>query len=156
MTDDQPPSAGDASEPPSTGDANEDGPVAGRYAFGIRFHLAPTTPAVSVDPRTFEATMYRAAPAPGTRGWRFFRDNLWHGEVNAPDHLRSLAEEALGVPVDAVDFRELQATPAYLDALRETAAANLADFRADTVDEALTKYLGSSIRVVEDPEWASE
>ncbi|MEF8773471.1 MAG: LWR-salt protein [Halobacteriales archaeon] len=142
--------------PPSDGDSNEDGPVAGRYVFGVRFHLAPTAPTVSVDPATFEATMYRTAPDPGTPDWRFFRDNLWHGEVNAPDHLRSLAEEALGVPVDKVDFGELQATPAYLDALRETAAANLADFRADTADEALRKYLGSSLRVVEDPDWAGD
>lgn len=52
------------------------------------------------------------------------------------------------MPVAAVSFRELQADEAYLEALRAEIGANLAEFRADAVDRALTKYLGSSIRVL--------
>ena len=66
-----------------------------------------------------------------------------------------MTEAALGVPVVAVEFRELQTDEAYLASLRDAVAEDLAEFRADSVDEALSKYLGSSIRVVPGEEGAS-
>jgi hypothetical protein len=116
------------------------------YVFGVVFRLDPE-PGVRVQPERFEATLERRADPPGEPGWLFFRDNLWHGEVNNEVHLRELASEALGVPVDSVSFRELRTDAAYLDALREAVGADLSQFRADSVDEALHKYLGSSIHV---------
>jgi hypothetical protein len=54
------------------------------------------------------------------------------------------------VPRDvAVSFRELRTSQSYLDDLRACIAENLDDFNAARVDEALSKYLGSSIHVVE-------
>jgi hypothetical protein len=116
------------------------------YVFRVRFRLDPA-PGVSVDPDRFETTLERRAAPPGDPGWLFFRDNLWRGEANDEAHLRETASEALGVPVESVSFRELRTDAAYLDALREAVAADLSRFRADGVDEALHKYLGSSIHV---------
>lgn len=130
-------------------DAADDDPGRARYVFAVRFRLEPSASAVSVEPATFETTLSRAADPPGTAGWRFFRDNLWHGELNAPDHFRELTEEALGVPVAHVEFRGLRTDEAYLSALREAVADDLEAFRASSVDEALSKYLGSSVHVVD-------
>ncbi len=47
-----------------------------------------------------------------------------------------------------VTFSELRTDRPYLDALRDAIGAQLGEFRADTVDETLKKYLGSSIHVV--------
>jgi hypothetical protein len=63
--------------------------------------------------------------------------------------LREWAEARLGVPVRSVSFAELRTDRAYLDALRRAVGADLARFNAESVDEALTKYLGSSIHVRE-------
>lgn len=120
-----------------------------RYVFRVAFRIEPSAPTVSVEPATFETTLYRAADPPGELGWLFFRDHLWRGEVGDETYLREVAEEAIGVPVTAVSFRELRTDQAYLDALRDVAGEHLEEFRADTVDEALTKYLGSSIHVVD-------
>lgn len=117
------------------------------YVFRVRFRLAGE--GVRLDPETFEATLYRPADVPGEPGWLFFRDNLWHGEVGDPDHLRSTAAETLDVEVLELSFAELRATASYLEALREAIAADLTAFRADTVDEVVSNYLGSSIRVVD-------
>lgn len=122
-----------------------------RYVFRVAYRLDPGA-GVSVDPATFETTMYRAADPPGTDGWLFFRDNLWHGELGDEDHVRTLTEEALGVTVTSVSFSELQTDEAYLDALRDEVGASLGEFNAASVDEALSKYLGSSIRVTADGE----
>ena len=124
---------------PETGDAH--------YVFRVRFRLAPAPPAVDVDPETFDTTLSRRAAPPGEDGWRFFRDNLWRGAVGNEPYLREVTEEALGVPVESVAFSELRTDEAYLDALRAAIRDDLAAFRADSVDEALSKYLGSSIRV---------
>lgn len=123
-----------------------------KYVFTVRFRLDPEPAGVSVDPHTFETTLYRRADPPGESGWRFFRDNLWHGEVNDPAHLRELTAEALGVDVVAVEFEELRTGPDYLDDLRVAIGEDLDAFRAETVEEVLSKYLGSSIRVVEPAE----
>jgi hypothetical protein len=92
--------------------------------------------------------MNRQADPPGEEGWLFFRDNLWRGEVNAPDHLRGLTEDALGVPIESVTFRELRTDEAYLSALEGEISEHLDLFRADDVPEVLNKYLGSSVHVV--------
>lgn len=123
-----------------------------RYVFRLRFRLEPTVEGVSTDPDRFETTVYRRAEPPGEDGWRFFRDHLWHGELADPEHFRSVAEDALGVPVESVEFRELQTDEAYFEIFREAVGADLAAFRADSVDRALSKYLGSSIRVVPEAE----
>ncbi|MFA9502272.1 LWR-salt protein [Natrinema sp. H-ect1] len=125
-----------------------------RYVFRVRVHIEPARAVVSLEPDSAETTvtLYRDAPEPGTEGWLFFRNTLWRGAVGDDDYARRLAAEWLGVPertVDAVDFRELQADEAYLDALTEAIAADLEAFKADDVDDALSKYLGSSIRVTD-------
>lgn len=126
----------------------DDQSAAGRYVFAVEFRLDPGSRDLLVEPATFETTVFRVADQPGEPGWRFFRDNLWRGEVNHPDHVRDLTEEALGVPVDAVTFRELRVTEAYLERLRSAIADDLAAFNADSDDEVLRNYLGSSIHVV--------
>lgn len=117
-----------------------------RYAFRVRARFAPP-PGVSVEPATVEVRFYRQAAEPGEEGWLFFRDNLWRGEVADEAHFRDLVADALGVEVDSVSFAALETDREYLDALKVTIAADLGHFRADSVDEALTKYLGSSIEV---------
>ena len=124
----------------------------GAYVFRVRFRV-DASDAVTVAPGSFETTLRYRAPDPGTDGWLFFRDNLWRGEVNDREHARRFVEDALGVPVDRVEFRSLRADQAYVDALRDAIADDLAAFTADSVDEAVSKYLGSSIDVVDDP-WA--
>lgn len=120
-----------------------------RYVFRVRFRLVPATPDVSTDPQTFETTMYRDADPSGEPGWLFFRDNLWRGKLGDHEHFRTLTEEALDVSVDSVSFSELRTTETYLDDLKEAIADDLETFNADSVEEVLTKYLGSSIHVVE-------
>jgi hypothetical protein len=126
-------------------------PEAGaRYVFKIEFRLEPETRGVSVSPDAFETTLFRSADPPGDDGWLFFRDNLWHGDVNDEGYYREIAADELGVPVVGVTFRELQTTDSYLDALKAEIQADLDLFNADAVTEVLSKYLGSSIRVVEE------
>lgn len=132
--------------------ADDDEPWTAKYVFKVRFRLEPSVVGIRADPAAFETTVYRRADPPGEAGWLFFRDNCWHGELNDPDYFRELTEEALGVTVQSVDFRELQTDEAYLDALRDEIAENLYLFNADDVSEVLSKYLGSSIRVESDPD----
>ncbi|MCU4717454.1 LWR-salt protein [Halapricum hydrolyticum] len=119
-----------------------------RYKFRVRFRIEPSLAEVSVDPAEFETTLYRSADPPGEAGWLFFRDHLWRGDLGDETYLQEVAEDALGVPVVSVSFSELQTDQAYLDALRNEIGGQLDEFRAETVDEALKKYLGSSIHVV--------
>ena len=120
-----------------------------RYVFRVTVRLEPTVPGVSVDPDQFDTTLYRTADSPGEEGWLFFRDNLWHGELGDETHFRELTAEALDVPVVAVSFSELQTTEGYLAAFRGGIADELATFNASTVDQVLSRFLGSSIRVVD-------
>ncbi|MFB6304090.1 MAG: LWR-salt protein [Haloferacaceae archaeon] len=115
------------------------------YVFRVRFRLDPE--GVRVDPAAFETRVERPADPPGEEGWLFFRDFLWRGQVGDAETLRRWASDRLGVPVESVSFAELRTDGAYLDALREAVADDLDAFNADDVDEALTKYLGSSIHV---------
>lgn len=124
-------------------------PASARYVFAVRFRLDPDGGDLRVEPATFETTMYREADQPGEPGWRFFRDNLWRGELNHPDHFRELTGERLGVPVDSASFRELRATEPYYERLQEAIADDLDAFNATGVEAVLNKYLGSSIHVVE-------
>lgn len=119
-----------------------------RYVFRVRFRIEPSLPEVSVDPAEFETTLYRAANPPGEAGWLFFRDHLWRGNIGDEAYLREVAEDALGVPVVSISFSELQTEQTHLDALRAAIGDQLGEFKADTVDEAIKKYLGSSIHVV--------
>jgi len=119
------------------------------YVFGCRFRVDPDVPGLRAEPNEFETTLSRRADPPGEDGWLFFRDNLWHGELNDPAYFRELTEEALGVTVLAVDFRELRTDTAYLDALEAEIGDNLALFNAETVPEVRSKYLGSSLRVTD-------
>jgi hypothetical protein len=124
-------------------------PAVASYVFRVRFRLDPDEPGLHPSPATFETTLYRAADEPEEAGWLFFRDYLWHGELSDPTHFRGLAEEALGVPVEVVDFRELRTDEAYLASLKEAIGDDLGAFNADSVSAALSKYLGSSISVSE-------
>ncbi|QWC18381.1 LWR-salt protein [Halorubrum sp. 2020YC2] len=123
------------------------------YVFRVAFRLDP--PDAAVDPDRFETTMELPAAEPGTDGWLFFRDRLWRGEIGDEPAFRRLAEARLGladagsVEVVAADFRELRTDEAHLDALTESIAADLDRFNADSVDEVLRKYLGSSVHVRE-------
>lgn len=121
--------------------------MSGRYVFAVRFRLAPEAD-VYVEPATFETTLYREADPPGEEGWLFFRDNLWRGELNAPDHLRDLTEEALDVPVESIEYRRFEIREADYEALKEAIAADLEAFNADSTSEVINKYFGSSIDVV--------
>jgi len=116
------------------------------YVFSVRFRLSPDA-SVSVEPATFETTLRRPADLPGEDGWLFFRDNLWRGDVNDQPHARELAEGALGVPVESVEYRRFDADAEYYDALKAAIAEDLELFKADSVSEVLTKYFGSSVEV---------
>ncbi|MFD1563464.1 LWR-salt protein [Haloarchaeobius amylolyticus] len=125
-----------------------------RYAFRVRIRIEPAHEDVSIEPSSAETTvtLFREAPEPGTEGWLFFRNTLWRGEVGDEDYARQLAAAWLGVPertVHAVEFRELQTDQEYFDALKAEIAADLEPFKADTVSEVISKYLGSSVRVTD-------
>ena len=119
------------------------------YVFSVRLGLSPADPELRLDPATVETTLFRTAADPGETGWLFFRDNLWRGEVNDPDHLRESAEDALGLEVRSVEFRELRAEAAYVEALKTEIADSLDLFNADDTAEVLRKYLGSRIHVTD-------
>jgi len=122
----------------------------GAYVFRVRFRVAATDDA-SVSPAAFETTFRYAAPAPGTDGWLFFREYLWRGDVTDHEHARRFVDDRVDVSVERVEFRSLRADREYVDALRDAVADDLDAFNADDVDAALSKYLGSSVDVVEDP-----
>jgi hypothetical protein len=124
--------------------------VQAAYVARIRFRFAPDEARVSVEPGTFETTVRWTAPEPESDGWLFFRDHCWHGEFNDPTHARELLADALGVPVEDASFSELRTDEAYLSALRDAVGEQLDLFNADSTSEALSKYLGSSIHVVDE------
>ena len=119
------------------------------YVFRVRFRLEPAETGLRADPASFETTLYRRVDPPGEPGWLFFRDNLWHGDLSDPDHFRTVTAEALGVPVEEVSFSELRIDPDALAELKAAIGEDLPAFNADSVSEALSKYLGSSIHVVD-------
>lgn len=119
--------------------------MSGQYVFNVRFRLDPSD--VRVEPDRFETALYREADPPGEEGWLFFRDNLWRGELNSPEHFRDLAEAALDVPVERVEYRRFEVSEAGYGALKDAIAADLDQFNAEAVSEVLNKYFGSSIEV---------
>lgn len=119
----------------------------GRYAFRVRFRLEPDDAGVTVEQPTFETRVTVEAVGPGREGWLFFRDTLWRGEVNDERYVRDLLEEKLGVPVESVAFSALEMDEDYFETLKDEIAANLTLFKADTVTEVISKYLGSSITI---------
>ncbi|RQG92195.1 LWR-salt protein [Natrarchaeobius chitinivorans] len=123
----------------------------GQYVFTAQVRLEPAREFVSLDPNTAETTVtvFLEAAEPGTGDWLFFRNTLWRGEVGDEEHGRQLAEEWLDLPVESVSFRELQVDEEYFETLKAAIADDLEPFNADAVSEVLTKYLGSSIRVVD-------
>ncbi|APX95181.1 LWR-salt protein [Natronorubrum daqingense] len=122
-----------------------------QYVFRARLHLESERPDVHLEPSTAEptVTVFFDAAEPGTDGWKFFRETLWRGEVNDEAYGCTLIEEWLDEPVESVSFRELQVDEAYFEALKDEIAADLEAFNADDVSAVLSKYLGSSIRVLE-------
>ena len=115
------------------------------YVFRIAFRLEPT--GAEVDPDRFETTMEVPASEPGTEGWLFFRDRLWRGEIGDEPAFRRLATDRLGVDIVDASFLELRTDEAFLDALKKAIDDDLDRFNADSVDETLHKYLGSSVHV---------
>ena len=115
------------------------------YVFRVRFRLDPD--GVRVDPDVFETVLRIPAPTPGEEGWLFFQRTLWRGAVGDESHMRSVAEDHLGVPVASVSFSELETDRSYLADLQSEIGDDLARFNADSVDAVLHKYLGSSIHV---------
>lgn len=118
-----------------------------RYVFALRVRLDPSTRGVTVEPNEFETRLYREAETPGEDGWLFFRNHLWRGELADDAHFRELAEDALDVTVSDAEYRAFEMDDAYREAFREEIAADLEAFRADSVDEVVNKYLGSSLEV---------
>ncbi|WP_053946716.1 LWR-salt protein [Halolamina sediminis] len=123
------------------------------YTFDAAFRLP--TEGVAVDPTRFETTLRLFAPAPGVEpgperiDWLFFRDRLWHGEIGDEAPLRESVSDWLDVEVVSLSFAELRADEAYLDALRAEIERDLSRFNAESVDEVLHQYLGSSVHVVD-------
>lgn len=118
-----------------------------RYVFAVRFRLDPTVSGLSLEPQEFETRLSRHADLPGEDGWLFFRDNLWRGDIGDERYFRDLTSDALGVPVTSVDYRAFETDEEYYDALKDEIGENLAGFKADSVSEVISKYLGSSVEV---------
>ncbi|MFC6890734.1 LWR-salt protein [Halorubrum trueperi] len=115
------------------------------YVFRVTVRLDPD--GATLDPDRFEATMEIPASEPGEDGWLFFRDRLWRGEIGDLDAFRAFASELLDADVVDASFRELRTDDAFLDALKVEIGGDLDPFNADSVDEVLRKYLGSSVHV---------
>jgi hypothetical protein len=117
-----------------------------RYVFTVGFRLDPDYE-VRVAPQRFDTRMQRVADDPGEPGWLFFRDNLWRGEIGDPGHFRDLTADALGVPIESVEYRAFETDSEYYDALQEEIGAHLDLFKAESTPEVLNKYFGSSVEV---------
>jgi hypothetical protein len=134
----------------SAGGAADESSMTAAYVFDAAFRV--TAAELSLSPGRFETTLRLFAPEPGESGaqidWLFFRDRLWSGEISDEAPLRRTASDWLGVEVESLTFKELRTDEAYLEALREAVAEDLTRFNAESVDEALQQYLGSSIHVV--------
>ncbi|MFC4989202.1 MULTISPECIES: LWR-salt protein [Saliphagus] len=119
-----------------------------RYAFGVR--LRPETPPeISLEPPTIERRCLLSAPEPGSEGWLEFRELVWRGEVSDREHVRRLLAEKIGIEVESVDFRALEADPDSFERFKEAVADDLEAFNAENVSEVLTKYFGSSLEIRE-------
>lgn len=117
-----------------------------RYRFSLVFRV-DTPMGLHLDPERFETSFTKDADRPKGDGWLFFRDTFWRGEINDPEDFRDRCEEALDVPVENVEFKALEVDEEYREAFREAIAENLDEFKADSVDEVINKYLGSRLEV---------
>jgi len=122
------------------------------YVFEATFRVPAT--GVSLDPNRFETTLRLHAPAPGVEpgeehiDWLFFRDRLWRGEIGDEAPLRDAASDWLGVDVVSLSFAELRADEEYLNRLKAEIERDLSRFNAESMDETLHQYLGSSVHTV--------
>jgi len=117
------------------------------YVFRVEFRLDPE--GATIAPDRFETTMELPANEPGTDGWLFFRDRLWRGG-SATNRRSGGWRATVSVSRSSPPTSENSRTDeAFLDALQSAIAADLDRFNADSVDEVLHKYLGSSVHVRE-------
>jgi hypothetical protein len=91
--------------------------------------------------------MFKKAEPPGKEGWLFFRDNLWRGELNSPEHFRELTEAVLSVSVERVEYRRFEVSSEGYEELKDVIAEDLDQFNTDSMSEVLNNYFGSSIEV---------
>ncbi|WP_458185667.1 LWR-salt protein [Haladaptatus sp. NG-WS-4] len=118
-----------------------------RYVFAVRFRVEPAASGLTLEPQEFETRLSRRADPPGEDGWLFFRDNLWRGNIGDDRYFRKLTSEALGVQVTSVEYRALETDEEYYETLQDRIHEDLEDFKADSVSEVISKYLGSSVEV---------
>jgi hypothetical protein len=117
------------------------------YRFAVTVRLDHD--GLAVDPDTFETTVRKPAPEPGTEGWHFFRNAPWHGEISDPGPFEKRLEERLGVEIVECDFRAFECTPDERAALKSEIEAHIDDFGADTADGVVHDHFGSSLEVAE-------
>lgn len=133
-----------------TDEHDDEDSMTAAYVFAATFTVS--APEVSLTPGRFETTLRLFAPEPGKTGtqidWLFFRDRLWRGQISDEAPLRRAASDWLDVEVESLSFKELRTDEAYLEALEEAVGSDLSRFNADSADEALQQYLGSSLHVV--------
>lgn len=126
-----------------------------KAAYVFEAKVGVDAPGVALDPDRFETTLRLFAPPPGVEpgperiDWLFFRDRLWRGEIGDEAPLRDAASDWLGVDVVSLSFSELRADEEYLDALKAEIERDLSRFNADSVEQVLHQYLGSSIHAVD-------
>ena len=126
-----------------------------RAAYVFEAALRVDAAGVALDPDRLETTLRLFAPAPGVEpgperiDWLFFRDRLWRGEIGDEAPLRDAVGDWFGVEVVSLSFAELRADEEYLDALRAEIERDLSRFNAESTDQVLHQYLGSSIHAVE-------
>ncbi len=117
------------------------------YRFVVTFRLAHD--GLAVDPDTFETTVRKPAPEPGTEGWLFFRNTLWHGEISDPEPFETRLGERLGVEVLDADFRAFECAPEERAALAAAIESNADAFGADTAEGVVHDHFGSALEVAE-------
>ncbi|WP_332899861.1 LWR-salt protein [Haladaptatus sp. CMSO5] len=118
-----------------------------RYVFEIRVRPESARDDLTLSPAEMSVKLYKDAAQPGEDGWLFFRDYLWRGNLNDATAFTRDLEDAFSLRVVGVEFKGLQTSTAYLDALKDEIHGHLDLFNADSVDEVVSKYLGSSIQV---------
>lgn len=121
----------------------------GCYVFSASLRIS-TGESVYIDPNTFSVVLSWKAPQPGLENWERFREFLWRGQLNHPEFVISELTPSIDVPIESIQFSELQCTQSYLDSLQTAISNDLSLFNAESTTEVISKYFGSSIRVVED------
>jgi len=117
------------------------------YRFAVTFRLR--TGELRAEPDTFETAVKKPAAEPGTEGWLFFRNTLWHGEISDPGPFKARLGERLGVDVLGADFRAFECTPDERAALKSEIGSHIDDFGADTAEAVVHYHFGSALEVAE-------